>query len=589
MAIKRFYSHKGAPSRRKSGKYTLHYSRHSLDSFASQSIGDGPQMKSSARPLGTIGRVCRLFYWLSLGYWSLYVLVAPVTNIDSQVYDIARLDLAMKGGLFDNSYFTSAYQLMWPWTFDAVHLPFLELGWGFALPSFSCLIGTCVVVFLMTRDKFCPDAAWMAVMSLMGLTCLVYQGTSTKNDIPLVFCGAVWTYARWRWQKERNGVHIFWMVLATAFMAGTKTTGVIYGGILALWTLWETRSNGAQALRTLLALAAATLLFGSFETYVESARVYGNPLGPARIIERLRNPDGVRGAIANLSRYVVGSVYVGPSHFRSGPPAILKLVSIEQTVLSTANITDAGLDQYVRMNKLFFVQSGFEELSGFGPVGSFAMATIVLACFCWRKREIWWQLSVVAFIGFAIVSYNVAYSDWANRYLISWYAIGTVAFVCLLWNRESSFRSAIRWCFALVAIASACAAPLLSFDRGPSSIAACLIDRDKFETCMYPLIGKVRRELRNLRVSNPNSRIYFIVLEDSAVLPILEDHKLDAVLVTPAEFGILLAKGNIANGDIVIEDYPVKTHALKEIMEVSAPDVLTEDGIRTQRIYTVEN
>ena len=50
--------------------------------------------------------------------------------------------------------------------------------------------------------------------------------------------------------KGRRG-HLAWMAVALGFMAGAKTTGLLYAGLLSLVTLWELRSSGALALRSL--------------------------------------------------------------------------------------------------------------------------------------------------------------------------------------------------------------------------------------------------------------------------------------------------------------------------------------------------
>jgi len=524
---------------------------------------------------------------VGFAYWGLYALVAPVTNIDSQMYNIARLDLAMKGGLFKNDFFTSVYQVMWPWTFDAVYLPFVQLGWGYALPSFCCLAGACVVVFIMTRVRFGPDAAWVALLGLLGLTCLVYQGTSTKNDIPILFAGAVWVYARWRWQREGKGVHIFWMVLAIGFMAGAKTTGVLYGIILALWTLWEFRGSRKRVLRIAAGLLGAFILFGSVETYLESARLLGNPLGPPENFRQSRNPDGIRGGIANLSRFVVGSIYVGPTTYRSAPAAVSNLAGAEETFLSWTGTTGAGFDRRYPRRTLFFFQSGFEELSGFGPIGTIAMATMLFACLRWRPGAVWWRLAAAAFLGLVLMSLTVAYTDWANRYLISWYTLATVAVVCALWERETPFRRMLRWGFAAMAAASAIAAPLLSFNRRPADIIASVRDRDRFETCAFPLAGKVRARLRILSTEAPNRRLYFIAGNDSVELPILEDRSLDVIFVTPPEFLRLAGSGRIGPGDLVVEDIMIHSPLLTRIEEVSAPDMFSENTTRTEEIFRV--
>jgi hypothetical protein len=537
---------------------------------------------------GLLGRCCRLSFWVLFAYWSVYALVAPVTNIDSQMYDLSRITVAMRGGLFNNGLFTSIFQVMWPWTFDAIHLPFMEVGWGYALPSFCCLAGTCYVAFAMVRARFGPDAAWAAVMGLMALPCLVYQGTSTKNDIPILFSGAVWVYALWRWKREGRGLHLFWGILALGFMAGAKTTGLLYAAILAAWMLWELRANLTLALRTAAGLAAAVLLFGSVETYINSERVFGHPLGPPELIGQVRNTDGIRGAAANFSRYVVGSLYAGPTYSRKATPLQALLLKGELSFLNRAGLSNAGYDKWFGDKALFFFQSGLEEVSGFGPMGTVAMAMILAACVLWRPREAWWRLAAVALCGFAIVSLNVAYSDWGNRYLISWYSLGTVAAVCALWNRESAARRALRWAFAALAVAGAVAAPLLSFDRGPSAIAASLRDREAFETCAFPIMGKVRERLRILRAQTPESTVYFVACNDSLVLPILEDPRLDAVVVTPPGFADLAARGLLANGDLVIEDFDTRSSLLAKVDTVSAPDAFSENMVRTQAIYRIE-
>jgi hypothetical protein len=536
--------------------------------------------------MGPLGRMARAFVCLIFAYWGVYALVAPVTNIDSQMYNIARLELAMRGSLFNNGYFTSIYQVMYPWTFDAVHLPFLYLGWGYALPSFLCLVGTCYVVFTMMRARFGPDAAWVTVVALLGLTCLVYQGTSTKNDIPLLFAGATWVYARWRWRREGGGsVHLVWMILAIGFMAGSKTTGALYGFILALWMLWEVRGNRRLALQIIAGLVGACILWGSVETYIESKHRFGHLLGPPPGVRELTNRDGVRGGIANLTRYIAGSIYVGPTNFHSGPRSIL--AETEMRVLSRLGLTDAGYGLESRDQYLFFFQSGFEELSGFGPIGTMAMATILFACLHWRTQKAWWQLAAAAFLGLALTSFTIGYCVWSNRYLLGWYALGTTAATCILWERETPFRRVLRWVFASIAITSAVAAPLLSFNRGPGAIVASIYDRDRFETCNDPMVGEIRTRLRRLRAEKPARHIFFVATTNSVVLPILEDRKVDAILVTSPLFSNLLKNGQIDAGDIVIEDDPIDSPLLTKIEDVSSPDIFSANGTRTQAIYQV--
>lgn len=545
-------------------------------------------MTADGAPLSPLGRAARLLAGAALGYWGLYALVTPVTTIDSQMYNLARLELADRGGLFNNDYFTSVFHVIFPWSYDAVHFPFLRLGWGCALPAFFCLAGTCQVVFTLLRARFGTEAGWVGVASLLALPCLVYQGTSTKNDIPILFCGAVWAYARWRWRGEGKWHHLGWMVLAVGFMAGTKTTGLLYGFILALWTLWELRGRVKPAMAAAGGLLGALLLFGSVETYVESARVYGHPLGPPALLHRLGNHDGVRGGLANLIRHVGESIYVGPTNFADGQTGVTAVSGAAGKVLGWLQLTNAGADPRFGDDKLFFSQSGLEELSGFGPVGMLAVATMLGAVVRWRPRARWWQLAAAALLGFWLVSLAVAYSHWTSRYLITWYALSTLAVVCALWEHETPGSRALRWGFLAVVLAGVIGAPLLSFNRRPVDIVASVVDRERFETGTFPLAGKIRERLRTLRAESPGCRVYFVVSDESVVLPILQDRKLAAVLVRPAYFRQLAEQGRLADGDLVIQENDVPLPYLVRLEEVSAPNVYSLNQTLTQLIYRVD-
>jgi hypothetical protein len=543
-------------------------------------------MTAPAAKLNGLGQTARAVSCLMLGYWGLYALVAPVTTADSQMYHLARLELALRGGLFNNAWFTSVYQLVWPWGFDAVHLPFLELRWGYALPSFACLVGTSSVVHAMLRDKFGGEAAWAAIAALLGLTGLVYQAASTTNDIPLLFCAAVWAYGRWRWRRENRPLHLFWMAVAVGFMAGAKTSGVLYAGILSAVTVWELRRQSRLAGRVAAGLLVSILLLGSVETYVETARVYGHPSGPPLLVQQHRNRDGWKGGVANLSRYVAGSIYVGPVT-PGDDQAVTAVLRAEHAWLHSTGLWERGLRADTRDESLLYVQSGFEELSGYGPLGMLAMAFMLVSVVWWRPHSLAWQLTVTAFAGFALLSFTVGFSYWSNRYLCGWYALGTVACVCALWEYRGHGAAGLRIAFVGCALASAVAAPLLSVNRRPTDLVAAVMDRDRFETRNYPVLGLARNELRALRRAHPQSRVYFVVADASLVLPILEDPQLEATVVTRPRFLALLAAQEVKPGDFVIEDNASGAARLIPIRQVFAPDVFVKGDIRSMVIYQV--
>ena len=89
-----------------------------------------------------------------ISYWGLFALALPVSNIDSNIYNLARLAVAENAGFWQTSAWNSINQIVFPWTFDAVHYPFLKIGWGIAAPSFLCFLGLVVVVFDLVSKRW---------------------------------------------------------------------------------------------------------------------------------------------------------------------------------------------------------------------------------------------------------------------------------------------------------------------------------------------------------------------------------------------------------------------------------------------------
>ncbi|MEO6876458.1 MAG: hypothetical protein ABI222_16705 [Opitutaceae bacterium] len=84
----------------------------SWPSFLSRLPDPDLPMNAPRPKLSWLGRLARAIAFLLLGYWGIYALVTPVTTADSQMYHLARLDLALRGGLFNCPWFTSVYQLI---------------------------------------------------------------------------------------------------------------------------------------------------------------------------------------------------------------------------------------------------------------------------------------------------------------------------------------------------------------------------------------------------------------------------------------------------------------------------------------------
>ena len=80
----------------------------------------------------------------------------------------------------------SVREVTYPWTFDAVHYPFLKTGWGFGIPSLLALLGLLVIISQLITPRFGQQAALWSILTLLSMPTLMLQATTTKNDLVLV-------------------------------------------------------------------------------------------------------------------------------------------------------------------------------------------------------------------------------------------------------------------------------------------------------------------------------------------------------------------------------------------------------------------
>jgi len=179
------------------------------------------------------------------------------------------------------------------WTFDAVHYPFLKVGWGSDLPSFLSFLGLLVVVFNLVLgggDQCGLMVSFKPACHANGRD----SGNDDKNDLVVVFAVGSWLYSLVRFQSGRSKFFIFTAALSLSLAAGSKTYAVPICMVLTLVTAWIWRKE----MRTLLLFAGlyvpCIVLFGSIETYVLSWQIYHRPLGPIDFVHDQRNRDGLR-------------------------------------------------------------------------------------------------------------------------------------------------------------------------------------------------------------------------------------------------------------------------------------------------------
>ena len=469
--------------------------------------------------LSWIGWAARSSSLVLILYWGLFALVAPVTNYDSQVYNLARLPIAELAGLFGNSHWTNPRQLMFPWAFDAIHLPFLHLGFGFGLPSFCCLLGILAVAWSFLARRHGREAGWIGVLALLGLPTLVYQAVITKNDIPVLFGVAVSFHSMRRWRGDGRRIHLLFAALAVGFTSGAKTSGLLPAAICAGVSLWMLRRAAPKAGGFLVATLVSVLLLGSVETYVASYRQYGDPLGPTAFERDHRNRDGLRGAAASAIRYAMGNLCLGVEIWQAPDRVTPRLEASCGRLLKWTGLRNVGYRSDFDDNRIVFSKTG-DSGSDYGPLGVVCLGVLALGAVWWRPQDDWWRFWGFAALAFSGICYSVAWMQWNDRFLLVSFGVLTVALVCLVYGHLAG-HGLVTGSVLLLSLYAAVAYPLVSYNKRPADLVACLADRTVEEFKERSSLQPAYDAAHSWQQAHPGGRLYLVAGEDSWILPFL--------------------------------------------------------------------
>jgi hypothetical protein len=464
---------------------------------------------------------------LLLAYWTVMALCLPVVVWDAQTYNLARLRIAEWGGLFGNHGWNSSRQIMFPWGFDAVHLPFLWLKTGTAIPSFSCFVGVLIVVFRLVREKWDASRAWWCVLGLLALPTLVYQATTAKNEMAVEFGVACWVYALWLQEREGGALPVWFGAAGLAFTVGAKTSGLSYAVLCAVWQFWKLRGQRRMQAHFVAALAACLLLFGSGETYVLNRQSFGHLPGPLDAVDDHRNRDGISGATANFIRYFLGNQSIGIDAADPDTPVAGWLARVSTSLLREMGLTDLGLRAHYGETEqnIKFLKQGTDASSDFGLLGAMSLwfgGWILIV----RKRvDPLWRLAAAGWAALLLTAATIAWMPWNARFLLLPFSLLTIASV-LWWLERFGGSAAARVVLLVVMLIGAVYAPCTSTFRKPSDIVDALYRRSEMECRsrfgMLDVIFSLGNRFPSNRDGSPQPLLFYAAGGDSWILPVWE-------------------------------------------------------------------
>jgi hypothetical protein len=456
-----------------------------------------------------------------LAYWALLALVLPVLNVDSHVYNLGRLAVAENAGFWQKSAWNSPRQVIFPWTFDAVHYPFLKIGWGSNLPSFLCLSGILVMVFNLVSRQSGTNVGLWSVLSLLAMPTLMIQSTTTKNDLAVVFGVGCWLYSLVRFQSSRSKFFIFTAALSLSLAAGSKTYAVPICLILTLVTVWIWRKDISTLLMFGGLFAPCIILFGSLETYVLSWQIYHRPLGPIDFVHDQRNRDGFRGLTANFIRYYLGNVSFGIDGYANQSGLANFLESKCRKILHFLRLNNVGyaFPYFFSDHTLDLTKKSDEYFSDYGLIGFAALLTS--SVYLWRPnfRDKCWMVVAAGFAALVLNCLIVGWMPWNSRFLcLSFVSFGVAMSILVFGEMRRNFWP--RQVFGVLILWSAFTLPFLCVDRAPIDLAKSFFSREALTFDQSPELRQVYDDVIALR-RNGEEKWFLVAGKNSYLLPFL--------------------------------------------------------------------
>ena len=416
----------------------------------------------------------------------------PPSNPDSLRYHLLRVLLYQQ----NNSPFLDvvtphqAHRAVFPIGSDILFHSFLRFytDYGLAFFSFLSYIGIGAALYSIGCSVASRRVAMTTVFITLSLPLVVYQASSTKNDIVIAFVAIVCFLAAARLYNNPSAPDLLLLIVASVYGISVKTLflgflgpfGLCFGFILlrryplSVWQpmILEHRQLFGVLLIPLLVLSQVWLFLYNLNTT-------GSISGPAEFVQAHSNLDGLVGASANSVRYFLQSL------------DILKVVDLTIDKLLGSSTNDWLFALYTQLfypvfgdvgtNSTFQISTSISEgKSWFGPL-SFLLFYPAVGYALFRGGA-FVRAVALSVLGYgAMVAWQLPWMPWNNRFFSLWFVVAAVCLAFLLQQKADSMQR-LNWIsrIAMLLVIYAClfnsGRPILPIELTPSAFVHGLVE-----------------------------------------------------------------------------------------------------------------
>ncbi len=386
--------------------------------------------------------------YIVLIYLAALAFFIPEGNYDSMRYNIARVPMFMQAESFFLDSFTEYHQVVFPVGGDILFYPNLRFNtdYGLAINAWFAYLAIISSSYAIGRYFGSRSLAITVMLIVASVPVLVFQATGTKPDI---WCAAVASTAMLlliRASLNMDGFELLLLIVLIAFGLSLKFTFVAFAlpFCIALLLLIAKQPNilvlidsGKNNLICVLLVSVMVIVLSQLWLMVHNHFYWGHFSGPERFIDRHVNPDGIKGAIANLVRYFFQSIHLlTPTNI-----AFEKFLHISltdsmhnlyqdhfQPLLGRLGIADSRSDLSLKVRTRW---GDGENGAWFGPLWCLIiLPAIVYGLFA--QKTILKVIAVCLICYIFIISWQISWMPWNGRFFSLVPAAGAALVAALL-------------------------------------------------------------------------------------------------------------------------------------------------------------
>ena len=380
-------------------------------------------------------RFVLILCFFPVAYLLLQSVILRPNNTDSLVYNLARcLIYEDAGTLFPKSVSDYAHVAL-PLGNDILYHLFLRFEGekGLAYFSFFAYVGSILATYSLVRIYHSANTSFCSALIFACLPEIVFQATTPKNDLAVVFYALCSLIAFSHFSKHKSHPKLSLFILFIAGGLSCKSTflavaiPVIFGFLYWAWR----QNNLSVSLKILrgrprigLALFFTAVIMSQVWLFIYNVWAWGTWSGPPFFVNGNVNQDGPLGGLANLCRYFFESLH------------LTSTIDFAWEKFFGFSLSSSLLELYDRLfypvfgdialAQPFSINWSQTEDTWYGPIG-FATAWLGAPCaFYFRKSPAKW-VAVLAFSFLFIVAYKINWWSSNQRYLACFFALTVVA------------------------------------------------------------------------------------------------------------------------------------------------------------------